>query len=1044
MNIGQLIASLGVDASGLDMAMLRMEQFGKKSQAVTAASAASWSRLGGQMYTFGIRWSMYVTAPIIAMGAAAFKTASEFEASMQKIVGLVGESQGQVTAWSAEILKLGPELGQMPKELAKAMYFITSSGFSGAEAFDILRQSAKAASAGLGDVQSVADAVTSAMSTYRAENLQASRALDIFTAAIREGKIEASGFNREIGTVMSLAAKLGVGLEEVSAAMASMSLQGINAAHSATYLRGIFNAMIKPDEGAIKAFDRLGTSAEELRNILERDLLGALKKIYDLTRTEKNVEIIGEVFPDIRGMLGFLTLVGQNYEKNAEIFREVYSSTGDMNQAFLAMTDTMQYQKNKALAELQAAWIKMGESMKEYVIPMLQSVAKTMKFVGDRFSQMSGAARSSIIGFVLFSVALGPISLTLSFFAKFVIPAAIAAFGYLRSAVLALNAATMANPFIMIIGAVTLLSAALITLSNNYNVARKAKIRFELEEINKNNTLMKGFIEKNEAVIAGWESVYAQMVAYHKASLKKETSYDTERLMILSNNIRQQISLEQELTDVMDDNIKRRISNDKNIQNQQKLIDAKEAQLRAAGMELKDRMEVLQPYIAARQAMESKITNDIKAAYSKRIEILEGYYKEIDGLINKNQQGEIIDFTVSDIMDEVKVGEEAISRLAKVLGWMPEKYKTAEEYQSLYMQGLDKLSREKSPAAQAAMEILSAKLQALGITGEKDLKKITKVMDELNSKLVYAGALKEINGGEDVGQFSQLDYLKENLSSYQSALKELAGLTPEADDWLTYSLALYSVRKGIEDMGKALTTADIKQKLADIGVEEERIAKIEALLGTRYNSNTELVQLYDNALKNMGATTALSVDEKNKLLVKLDEATDAMEREARIQDIYNTIASASVDVFRQMGAAIGGQENAWESLADTVLSAVSAIIAAVLAEMLIKVMNKEIESKGWVLGLVAATIAVGAITAAWEGYKSDAKSAARLAKGGKIPAGYPNDTYPAMLTSGETVLPPGELPQSRVVVVEGGKMVLEGYTAYWQLKAYEKHLAKTT
>lgn len=33
-----------------------------------------------------------------------------------------------------------------------------------------------------------------------------------------------------------------------------------------------------------------------------------------------------------------------------------------------------------------------------------------------------------------------------------------------------------------------------------------------------------------------------------------------------------------------------------------------------------------------------------------------------------------------------------------------------------------------------------------------------------------------------------------------------------------------------------------------------------------------------------------------------------------------------------------------------------------------------------------------------------------MANGGVVPAGYPNDTYPAMLSSGETVAPPGKLP----------------------------------
>lgn len=38
------------------------------------------------------------------------------------------------------------------------------------------------------------------------------------------------------------------------------------------------------------------------------------------------------------------------------------------------------------------------------------------------------------------------------------------------------------------------------------------------------------------------------------------------------------------------------------------------------------------------------------------------------------------------------------------------------------------------------------------------------------------------------------------------------------------------------------------------------------------------------------------------------------------------------------------------------------------------------------------------------------KNITGMAEGGVVPPGYPNDTYPAFLTSGETVTPPGELP----------------------------------
>jgi hypothetical protein len=42
--------------------------------------------------------------------------------------------------------------------------------------------------------------------------------------------------------------------------------------------------------------------------------------------------------------------------------------------------------------------------------------------------------------------------------------------------------------------------------------------------------------------------------------------------------------------------------------------------------------------------------------------------------------------------------------------------------------------------------------------------------------------------------------------------------------------------------------------------------------------------------------------------------------------------------------------------------------------------------------------------------------------GGIVPSGYPNDTYPAMLTSGETVVPPGKLPEMNGAVEIFGKL----------------------
>ena len=93
--------------------------------------------------------------------------------------------------------------------------------------------------------------------------------------------------------------------------------------------------------------------------------------------------------------------------------------------------------------------------------------------------------------------------------------------------------------------------------------------------------------------------------------------------------------------------------------------------------------------------------------------------------------------------------------------------------------------------------------------------------------------------------------------------------------------------------------------------------------------------------------------------------------------------------------------------------------------------------KGLIIKLVAAATAaatlfallsltgikVGGLSSASKfkdvfGAISGIKGMAGMANGGVVPAGYPNDTYPAMLTSGEIVTPPDKLP---TIAAGGGR-----------------------
>jgi hypothetical protein len=64
--------------------------------------------------------------------------------------------------------------------------------------------------------------------------------------------------------------------------------------------------------------------------------------------------------------------------------------------------------------------------------------------------------------------------------------------------------------------------------------------------------------------------------------------------------------------------------------------------------------------------------------------------------------------------------------------------------------------------------------------------------------------------------------------------------------------------------------------------------------------------------------------------------------------------------------------------------------------------------------------------------------AAPLAKGGIIPPGYPGDTFPAMLTSGEMVIPSHEADhlykRGRLDINIGGEIGCRGEDLYWAIE----------
>jgi TP901 family phage tail tape measure protein len=356
---------------------------------------------------------------MVAAGKAALNAAKDFEFSMQKMVGLAGVGQTTVTQWSEALLKMGPEVAKGPKELADALYFISSSGIKGADALNVLKISAQAATAGLGETKDVADFLTSALNAYKGTNLSAAKAADILVAAVREGKGEASSFATAMGSIIPIASQLGVSLDQVAGGMAAITLTGSSTAQAATYLKGVFNVLTKAPMTGGREMASLGamkTSYGELRKILAdgpNGLINLMQKLRDM-QMQYGDELMSDILPNIRALTGYLSIAGKNFTYNSELMKRVSNSTGSLGVAFAAVSNTIKVQLDQALSKAQASLIKLGQAIAPTIISILNKLVEKLGQLINWWNSLSKEEQEHKLKILAVMAVMGPLALMIS------------------------------------------------------------------------------------------------------------------------------------------------------------------------------------------------------------------------------------------------------------------------------------------------------------------------------------------------------------------------------------------------------------------------------------------------------------------------------------------------------------------------------------------------------------------------------------------------------------------------------------------------------
>jgi TP901 family phage tail tape measure protein len=356
MIIGTLLAELGVDTKGLTKASGEVKKFANTGEKSMTGVTKSVSIL--QKSIIGLAG----VGGLLLLGRAfksVIKDAAAFEKGIANVATLVDTSVVNMEELSRGILDMSVQVTKSTDDLNAGLFQVISAGIDSAEALDVLRVAAVAASAGVTDTASSVKAITGILNAYGLEANEATHISDLLFQTNKFGVTTFGELANSIGTVIPSAASLGIELEDLFASIATLTKANIDTRTATTALRAVFLSILKPTDDAKRTAKELGLEWDAA-TLSSKGLVQFINDMRDATKG--NTEQMALLIPEARALTAVLALAGKQSETFNNIQREMFNATNATTEAFEKQEATFANVSEKIGIKIDQLKIKAGSA----------------------------------------------------------------------------------------------------------------------------------------------------------------------------------------------------------------------------------------------------------------------------------------------------------------------------------------------------------------------------------------------------------------------------------------------------------------------------------------------------------------------------------------------------------------------------------------------------------------------------------------------------------------------------------------------------------
>lgn len=281
---------------------------------------------------------------VAGIGATAFIASStndfiNFEQSMREVFTLLpGISREAMDDMSEQVKKASLDMGVLPEETVPALYQALSAGVPKDNVFDFLNKANMAATGGVTSLETAVDGLTTVVNSYGSDVIDAGKASDLMFTAVKAGKTTFEELSNSLYNVLPTASASGVAFEDITAALATMTSQGVPTASATNKISKSIQELSDKSTAVGKKFDKV--SGKSFKQFIAEggNMQGALQ-LLEKYANDTGVGV-NELFSSVEAGSAAIALTGKGTEKFSSSLKEMENSLGATEAAFNTMEES--------------------------------------------------------------------------------------------------------------------------------------------------------------------------------------------------------------------------------------------------------------------------------------------------------------------------------------------------------------------------------------------------------------------------------------------------------------------------------------------------------------------------------------------------------------------------------------------------------------------------------------------------------------------------------------------------------------------------------